>query len=384
MKIVYLRPEDLDLLIEVGKAPSQIKPDDALYYQNCLFAGLDKANKYWPIGHVIKDGKYYQKYYKELPWSAFIIPFEGRPYVGQIQGTDYKLAFMSTPGIKKDGKVFINSKAENTAPDILRSTKRSAIGVLPDGTIRLYTTHDNITLQQLAERMSDCVDILNLDGGGSVSPTNGWERPTSSALIVRKGVPMTIKYFETYDRLTSPFGERVHPITGKKHFHSGIDLVKEDKGPVFATVPGEVIFAQFAPTGSGLGGFGNTVCVLDKNGHVHIYAHLDSIRAALKQKVDKGTLLGTQGNTGQSAGSHLHYEVRSKSTPSFGWRSHVNPTQYLDKYWAEVEAEEAAKKKDWRQEGLEFLQKNYGISADWKATDPVDMGTLGIILSRRK
>jgi hypothetical protein len=109
---MYLKPEDLDLLIEVGKTPSQIKPDDALYYQNCLFAGLDKANKYWPIGHVIKDGKYYQKYYKELPWSAFIIPFEGRPYVGQIQGTDYKLAFLSTPGIKKDGKVFINSKAE--------------------------------------------------------------------------------------------------------------------------------------------------------------------------------------------------------------------------------------------------------------------------------
>jgi murein DD-endopeptidase MepM/ murein hydrolase activator NlpD len=197
-------------------------------------------------------------------------------------------------------------------------------------------------------------------------------------------MPMTIKHFETYDRLTSPFAERVHPITGKKHFHTGIDLVKQHKGEVYATVPGDVIFAACAQTGTGLGGFGDTVCVLDKNKYLHIYAHLDSVVARLDQKVEKGALLGYQGNTGQSAGSHLHYEIRSKSSPSFGWKFHVDPLKYLDKYWAEVEAEEAAKKKDWRQDGLEFLQKNYGVSADWKATDPVDMGTLGIILSRRK
>lgn len=188
-----------------------------------------------------------------------------------------------------------------------------------------------------------------------------------------------MKYFETYDRISSPYGERIHPIKKEKSFHAGIDVVKEHKGEIYATVPGEVVFAEFAQTGTGLGNYGNTVCVKDKNGALHVYAHLDSIRARISQQVDRGTLLGFQGNTGQSAGSHLHYEVRLKSSPSFGWKSHTDPIAYLDKYYAEAEAP-----KNWKEVGLEFLQKEYGLSKDWKATDPIDMGTLGTILKRGK
>jgi murein DD-endopeptidase MepM/ murein hydrolase activator NlpD len=188
-----------------------------------------------------------------------------------------------------------------------------------------------------------------------------------------------MKYFESYERISSPYGERIHPIKKEKIFHAGIDVVKDHKGEVYATVPGEVVFAEFAQQGTGLGGYGNTVCVRDKNGALHIYAHLDSIRARFGQQVNKDALLGFQGNTGQSAGSHLHYEVRLKSSPSFGWKSHTDPIAYLDKYYAEVEAP-----KNWKEVGLEFLQKEYGISKDWKATDAVDIGTLGIILKRGK
>lgn len=373
---MFIRNEELDLIIDIGTTPSEIGRG-ALYYQNALFAGLDAKNKYWPIGHVIKDGAYYQQYYKEFPWSAFIIPYEGRPYVGKLEHMNHKLAFFATPRIKKDGVIFINSKEERTAPDILRSVKRSAIGVWEDGTIELYTSQDPISLEQLALRMPACVDILNLDGGGSVSPTTGWERPTSSALIVRKGV-YDMKYFETYTRLTSPYGTRKSPITGNEEFHTGIDLVKAHKGEILCTVPGRVVHAKFAVTGSGLGGFGNAVCVVDKNEHLHLYAHLDSVNCKVGDQVKKDDVLGFQGNTGQSAGSHLHYEVRTKTTPYFGWRYNTDPIAYLDQYWTENIP------KDWKQEGLEFLQKEYGVSKDWKSTDIVDMGTLGTILSRKK
>ena len=371
---MYVKNEEFDLLIDIGTSPSKIG-QNSLYYQNALFAGLDAKNKYWPIGHIIKNSEYYQKYYKELPWSAFIIPYEGRPYIGKLEHTNYKLAFLSTPRIKKDGVVFINSAEERTAADILRPAKRSAVGVLADGTIRLYTTHDVISLQELANRMSDCVDILNLDGGGSVSPTTTWERPTSSALVVRKGVDM--KHFETYTRITSPYGTRKSPITGKSEFHTGIDIIKAHRGEIYCTVPGRVVHAKFAATGTGLGGFGNTVCVVDSNNHLHLYGHLDSITCKLGDQLKKDDLLGHQGNTGQSAGSHLHYEIRTKTSPSFGWRHNTDPIAYLDKYWTDNAP------KDWKQEGLEFLQKEYGLSDQWKATDPIDMGTLGTILRRK-
>lgn len=326
---MYVNSDDLDLIIEIGAAPSNI--GSGYYRQNCLFAGLDNKGKYHPIGHVIKNGAYYQQYYKEMAWSAFIIPYKGRPFVGKPTGIDYKLAFYGTPCIKKDGVVFINSKEEKTAADIIRPAKRSAIGVLQDGTIRLYTTQDTISLEELAKRMIDCVDILNLDGGGSVSPTAGWERPTSSALIVKRGQSM--KHFETYTRMSSPYGNRTSPISGKIEFHTGIDLVKADKGEIYCTIPGRIVFAGMAKTGTGLGGFGNTVCVVDKNNHLHLYGHLDSVACKSGGQVAKGDLLGYQGNTGQSAGSHLHYEIRTKTTPSYGWRNNTDPLAYLDKYW---------------------------------------------------
>lgn len=329
---MYIKNQELDLIIDLGKRPSQIGKGFS-YFQNCLFAGLDAKSVYHPIGHVIKDGKYYQQYYKEMPWSAFVIPYEGRPYVGKVDNMNVKLAFYATPCIKKNGVVFINSKEEKTAPDILAKAMRSAIGVLADGTIRLYITYDKITLEELAKRMDDCVDILNLDGGGSVSPTSLYERPTSSALVVKEG--MNMRYFEDFVRITSPYGKRISPISGKEEFHTGIDLVKSHKGEIYCVVDGKVTHAQLAKTGSGLGGYGNAVCIVDKNNSLHLYAHLDSISCKEGEMIKKGQMIGTQGNTGQSAGSHLHYEIRTKSTPLHGWGFHTDPIAYLDKYFKE-------------------------------------------------
>jgi len=187
-----------------------------------------------------------------------------------------------------------------------------------------------------------------------------------------------IKHFESYLRVTSPYGKRKSPITGKEEFHSGVDVVKANIGDILVTVPGTVVFAKFADKGTGVGGFGNVVCVVDENNHLHLYGHLDSVSCKVNQTVKKGDVIGKQGNTGQSAGSHLHYEIRTKASPSFGWGFHTDPIAYLDKY------ENEEKAKDWKQQGLEYLQKEAGISASWKPTDAVDIGTLGTILKRLK
>ena len=185
---MIVNPKDLDLIIDIGKGPSQI--GEGIYRQNAMFVGTDAEGIMYPIGHVVKDDKYYQKYYKDMPWNYFVIPNKGNAFVGELPDNGVRLAFQSKPMLKQNG--IIQDYRPHTPADILNNNERSAIGVRADGRIRLYTTLDKISLDELIERMSDCVDILNLDGGGSVSPSTKWERPTSSALIAKEGNSMLI------------------------------------------------------------------------------------------------------------------------------------------------------------------------------------------------
>lgn len=137
--------------------------------------------------------------------------------------------------------------------------------------------------------------------------------------------------FEGY-RITSPYGNRKSPITGKEEKHTGIDLSIKHQADIKSFTDGVVVHAKFAEMKTGLGGYGNTVCIVDKKGYLHLYGHLDSIDVKLNERVTRGKVIGKQGYTGQSAGSHLHYEVRSKDNPSFGWGFDVEPTNYLDNF----------------------------------------------------
>lgn len=146
-----------------------------------------------------------------------------------------------------------------------------------------------------------------------------------------------------YKRVTSDYGMRIHPIKKEKLFHQGIDVVIADKAPLKAIVGGEVVFAEMGKPGSGFGNYGNVVAIKDKNGRLHVYAHLDSIKAK-KGQIKAGEVVGTQGNTGASAGSHLHFEIRKKASPSYGFLPDketmtLNPTEYLMEILKESEVE---------------------------------------------
>ncbi len=107
----------------------------------------------------------------------------------------------------------------------------------------------------------------------------------------------------------------------------------------------------------------------------------------LNAEVKRGQVIDKQGNSGQSASSHLHYEIRKEASPSFGWRTNVNPGEYLDQFYgsaANAKMRAPLEVEAWKVAGLKFLQDNYRMSTVWKATDKVDLGTLGTILSRIK
>ena len=142
------------------------------------------------------------------------------------------------------------------------------------------------------------------------------------------GGRMVTEIFRNYGwRVTSPYGWRIHPIHQDRRFHRGIDLVKTHQHPIPTFLAGRV---EYAGQGAwGFGGYGLVVAVRDKRNYLHTYCHLDSISVQRGQVLQRGDIVGRQGSTGISTGSHLHYEIRARSSPSWGWGTDVNPGEYL-------------------------------------------------------
>ncbi|MFK3936699.1 phage tail tape measure protein [Alkalihalobacillus sp. NPDC078783] len=109
-------------------------------------------------------------------------------------------------------------------------------------------------------------------------------------------------------KITSNYGMRT--LNGKTAMHHGMDLRGATGDPLDSIVSGKVIFAGMGTPGSGYNGYGNTVAVQASDGNVHLYGHLDKVIAKKGQTVNVGDQVGTIGNTGNSFGSHLHYEIR--------------------------------------------------------------------------
>ena len=107
-----------------------------------------------------------------------------------------------------------------------------------------------------------------------------------------------------YFYISSDYGNRKHPTTGKLSFHHGVDLAGTWQENVRATAPGVVIYAGTE------GSFGKVVRVQHEFGIVTTYAHLARITVRLGDYIGENHVIGKMGNTGRSAGMHLHYEVR--------------------------------------------------------------------------
>lgn len=108
--------------------------------------------------------------------------------------------------------------------------------------------------------------------------------------------------------ITSPFGERVHPITGEVKRHDGVDLAVDENTPLPSYMDGTV-----TETGYDEGGYGYYIVVRDKDGNETLYGHLNSISVKQGQEVKRGEIIGLTGNTGGSTGPHLHLEYRDSS-----------------------------------------------------------------------
>tara|TARA_B100001121_G_C18691569_1_gene623245 strand:+ start:203 stop:1384 length:1182 start_codon:yes stop_codon:yes gene_type:complete len=106
-------------------------------------------------------------------------------------------------------------------------------------------------------------------------------------------------------RLSSPFGNRKHPILGYTKLHAGTDFAAPTGTPIMASGSGTIIKAGWC------GGGGNCVKIRHNSTYTTVYAHMSKFARGIKKgvRVKQAQVIGFVGSTGMSTGPHLHYEV---------------------------------------------------------------------------
>lgn len=112
--------------------------------------------------------------------------------------------------------------------------------------------------------------------------------------------------YEKY-RVSSPYGWRKDPFTGKEKFHSGIDYACELATAVHSSANGVVTYAQQRA------GYGKCIVISHSYGFSTIYGHLAEFYVSKGDVVTIGKVIGFVGSTGRSTGNHLHFEVRKNN-----------------------------------------------------------------------
>ncbi len=109
--------------------------------------------------------------------------------------------------------------------------------------------------------------------------------------------------------ITSYFGMRQSPFTGRRVMHEGLDIAANTGTPVYATADGIVARVGYSP------GYGKTVVLDHGYGYRTIFGHNSKILVKSGQRIKRGDRVALVGNTGQSTGPHLHYELRMNGVP---------------------------------------------------------------------
>lgn len=196
---------------------------------------------------------------------------------------------------------------------------RSTYTVRAGDTLSEIAAREGTTVRELA-RLNNISNpdfirtgqVLQLPGrnGATAPPVDRPEEPAGTGSHTPSGRPVE-------GRVTSEFGNRISPTTGRRSFHSGIDIAANTGTRVSSTAAGRV-----AHVGYDADGYGNYIIVDHGNGFRTLYAHLSEVNVRAGQNVSDNQKIGEVGSTGNSTGPHLHYEVRRNGQP-------VNPRPYL-------------------------------------------------------
>lgn len=175
----------------------------------------------------------------------------------------------------------------------VRKKKKSIFSILAAQKGQL---EDQLAIMEQESRKleSQIFQYQNKNGGSTVAFNGKFIRPVNG-------------------RQSSAYGMRVHPISGSRRMHTGLDIAAKSGTGIKAAAAGTVITASY------IRGYGNTV-VIDHGGKVStLYGHCSKLYVKVGQSVKQGEVVAAVGSTGNSTGPHLHWEVRINGKP-------VNPS----------------------------------------------------------
>ena len=135
--------------------------------------------------------------------------------------------------------------------------------------------------------------------------------------------PISDKYKR---RISSFYGYRIHPIYKRRVFHDGLDFSAPTGTEIYAAGDGVVEKSSRSSYG-----YGNTIAIDHGYGYKTVYAHLKDLNVRRGQKVKRGQVIGTVGNSGLSTAPHLHYEVirnNRKVNPIYYFFNDLKPEDY--------------------------------------------------------
>lgn len=120
----------------------------------------------------------------------------------------------------------------------------------------------------------------------------------------------------SYTRISSEYGNRMHPILGVERFHNGLDMAAPGGSPILAAYDGKVVAADYNSS------MGNYIMIDHGDSLYTVYMHASALYVSKGTEVSKGQQIAAVGTTGRSTGNHLHFSVRLNG-------SYVNPRSYL-------------------------------------------------------
>lgn len=156
--------------------------------------------------------------------------------------------------------------------------------------------------------------------------------------------------------------------------HSGIDLVGVNSKQVRAIAAGTVIRSGYDPSG-----WGNYIAIAQSDGYTCIYAHLNTRSVKVNEQVKAGQVIGREGNTGNTTGSHLHLELRENYADRM---STINPALYLGIKNKEGDLEMAKEQVSaWAKESWAWA-KEKGLLDGTRPKDNITREEMAVVLER--
>jgi murein DD-endopeptidase MepM/ murein hydrolase activator NlpD len=248
-----------------------------------------------------------------------------------VQRGDALFSIAKSFDLEPETLLWANADILNDSPENLRIGQ--VLRIPPVNGV-YYQVQEGDTLASIADQLSASLeDILNWPGnnvdlttqqvkaGDYVMVPGGhrelvvWNIPSVARASVSTSAGSACGSGPVGSGFIWPAGN--HYISGNDFWggHPGIDIAAGEGAPIYAAAAGVVTMAQ----GGWNGGYGNVVMIDHGNGYLTVYGHLSQYNVVPCQGVAAGTVIGLSGNTGNSFGAHLHFEIREGGVNISPW-----------------------------------------------------------------